>query len=109
MLSLTVTIEDADVEAGIAQARAAYNAGLDGKGTPIGSDEAFAAQMALDSLTGTYAGTMKRLLQQKMQDLDQAETAVIEAVVDAEIAKRPPKPPEEPKGQAAEHAGKGKA
>lgn len=85
-IKATINIDDADLEAGIAQARAAYNNTAD---TPIDTDEEYASMLAAAGME-SFRGSAKRVLAAKLEQVDDpAALAEIAVLVDAKIAEKP--------------------
>jgi len=80
MIKLTHTINDADLEAGMAQALAAHNATLQ---TPLTTEEFVAA--AFDATVEVYRGSAKRALAAKIAELPAAAVAEVAALVETKI------------------------
>lgn len=95
------TLDDASKEAGLQQARAAYNA-ASAEGTPtIDTDEAYANMIAAAAFDA-FQGADKRAIAARLEQVkNPAAIAAIGALVDQKVA-------EEPQAIAAEAAAEGK-
>lgn len=75
-------INDADLESGVAQARAAYNAKAK---DPVQDDATYAGILALATFEA-FRGASKRALEAKVAQLDPRDVADVVAVVDAKLS-----------------------
>lgn len=82
-LKIAFNIDDADLEAGIAQARVAYNASAD---APITSDEDYVAALSAAAMEA-FRGSAKSAVEDKLRKVtDPVVIAQIGALADAAIA-----------------------
>lgn len=80
-IKTTLSIDDAELEAGIAQGLAADNEAT-GQSRTL---EEFVADSSVAALEG-YRGSAKRALQAKLDALNEADVAEVAALVDAKMA-----------------------
>lgn len=81
MLTLSYTIDDADIESGISQALDSHNATLD---SPLTAEQFVTA--AFDATLEAYRGSAKRALLAKAETLDYADLADLVPAIDAKVA-----------------------
>ncbi len=88
MIDISFKLDDADREAGIAQARLVYNASLVDHKHDIATDAEY-ANMIAPAVFDPYRGAIRRSLAAKIEQLNTADLAAVAAVVDAKVAQNP--------------------
>ncbi len=88
MLDISFKLDDADREAGVTQARLAYNASLADHKHDVATDQEY-ANMIAPAAFDAFRGAVRRSLAAKIEQLNTADLAAVAAVVDAKVAQNP--------------------